>query len=135
MSQFPAQFLEYTEVVASVTYFACKTQFFECFSTFLKICFTSRPFFSENFYKMADSFFFKAKFASYSYHVYKETTWRNAVEHEKVTVATKSNEASKQIDPCCCAIQIKPGESIVTVGHIHREISWHYYFFLKEEGG
>ena len=66
--------------------------------------------------------------------MYKEATWRNAMENEKVTVAIESNEASKQIDPHCCAIQIKSGESVVTVGHIPREISRHCYFFLKEDG-
>ena len=84
---------------------------------------------------MADSLSFQAKVASRGYHVYKETTWRNAMENEKVTVAIESNEASKQIDPYCCAIQIKSGESVVTFGHITREISRHCYFFLKEKGG
>ena len=83
---------------------------------------------------MADSFSFQAKVASRGYHVYKETTWRNAMENEKDTVAIESNEASKQIDPYYCAVQIKSGESAVTVGHIPRETSWHCYFFLKEKG-
>ena len=39
---------------------------------------------------------------------------------KKVTVAIESNEASKQIDPHCCAAQIKSGASVVTVGHIFR---------------
>ena len=56
---------------------------------------------------MADSFSFPAKVASRCYHVYKETTWRNAMINEKVTVAIESNEASKQIKPYCCAIQTK----------------------------
>ena len=71
------------------TYFACKNQFFERFSIFLKICFNSRSIFPDNFYKMDDSFSFQAKVASRGYHVYKETTWRNAMENEKVTVATE----------------------------------------------
>ena len=57
------------------------------------------------------------------------------MENEKVTVAIESNEASKQIDTYCCAIHIKSGESVVTVGHIIREISRHCYFYLKEKGG
>ena len=84
---------------------------------------------------MADSLSFQAKVASRGYHVYKETIWRNATENEKVTVAIESNEASKQIDSYCCAIQIKSGESVVTVGHITREISRNFYLFLKEKGG
>ena len=84
---------------------------------------------------MADSFFFQAKVASRGYNMYKETTWRNAMENEKVTVAIESNEGSKQIDPYCCAIQIKSGESVLTVCHMPREISRHCYFFLKEEEG
>ena len=55
------------------------------------------------------------------------------LENEKVTIAIESNEASKQIDPHCCAMQIKSGESVVTVNHIPREISRHCYFVLKEE--
>ena len=37
ISQFPAQLLEYTGFVVSVTYFASKNQFFERFSIFFKI--------------------------------------------------------------------------------------------------
>ena len=37
--------------------------------------------------------------------------------------------------PIFCAIQIKSGESVVTVGHMPGEIPWHCYFFLEEEGG
>ena len=36
---------------------------------------------------MTDSFSSQAKFSSRGYHVYKETTWRNAIENEKVTVS------------------------------------------------
>ena len=50
---------------------------------FLKSCFTSRSVFPDNIYKMADSFCFQAKVASRDYHVYKVTTWRNAMENEK----------------------------------------------------
>ena len=66
--------------------------------------------------------------------MYKYTTWKNVMENEKVTVATELNEASNQIDPYCCAILIKSGESVVTAGHIFRKISWHCYFFLRDEG-
>ena len=78
MNHFPAQLLEYIRVVASVTYSACKNLFCERFSIFLKICFT------DNFYKMADSFFFQAKIAIRGYHVDKDTTWRNTMKNEKV---------------------------------------------------
>ena len=73
MSHFPAQLLEYIRVVASVTYSACKNLFCERFSIF-----------PDNFYKMADSFFFQAKIAIRGYHVYKETTRRNTMKNEKV---------------------------------------------------
>ena len=36
---------------------------------------------------MTDSFSFQAKVSSRGYDVYKETTWRNATENEKVTVS------------------------------------------------
>ena len=42
------------------------------------------------------------------------------METEKVIIAIESNEVSKQTDPYCCAIQIKFGESIVTVGYTIR---------------
>ena len=83
---------------------------------------------------MADSFSYQAKVTSSGYHMNEETTWRNAMGNEKVTAEIESNEASMQIDTYCCAIQIKSGESIVTAGHIPREISRHCYFLLKEEG-
>ena len=54
------------------------------------------------------------------------------MENEKVIVAIHSNEASKQINPYCCAIWVKSGESVVTVDYLPREISRHCYFFLKE---
>ena len=70
---------------------------------------------------MTDNFSSQAKVSSCGYHVYKETTWRNAIENEKVTVSIEQNEALKQIDPYCCAIQIKSGENVVAAGHIPRE--------------
>ena len=100
-----------------------------------KNLFFSISIFLDNFYKVADSFSFQAKVVSLVYHVYKETALRNAMKNEKVTVTIESNEVSKQIDPNCCAIQIKSDESVVTVGHIPREISRYCCFFLKEEGG
>ena len=50
----------------------------------------------------------------------------------KKSLAVELNEVSKQIIPYCCAIQIKSGEIVKTLGHIPREISWHCSFFLKE---
>ena len=44
---------------------------------------------------MVDSFSYQAKVASRGCHMNKETTWRNAMENEKVTTAIESNEASK----------------------------------------
>lgn len=55
--------------------------------------------------------------------------------NENVIITIETNEASKQIDPYCCAIQIKSSDCLVTVGHIPREISRHCYFFMTEEGG
>ena len=51
------------------------------------------------------------------------------------TVTIETNKASEEIDPCCCAIQIKSGESGVTVGRIPRENFQHCCFFSKEQGG
>ena len=45
------------------------------------------------------------------------------------------NLTSKQIDPYCCAVKISAGGSLVTVGHVPREISRFVYFFIRDEGG
>ena len=69
--------------------------------------------------------------------MYKETTWTNAIENEKVTVAIESNEASKQVNSRCCPIHIKSGESIVKgeiSGRFQEDFSA-LLFLLKEEGG
>ena len=68
-------------------YVHVKTSFLNAFQSFLKICFTSRSIFPDNFYKTADSSAFQAKAASRDYHVYKETTWRNALEIKSTDIA------------------------------------------------
>ena len=57
------------------------------------------------------------------------------MEKSLLQLKIESNVASKQIDPYCCAVQIKSSEIIVSVGHISREISHHCYSFFTEEGG
>ena len=88
ISQFPAQLLEYTGFVVSVTYFASKNQFFERFSIFLKIySLLQDQSFQTIFTKWQIVSVFQAKVGSRGYHVYKETTWRNTMENGKITVA------------------------------------------------
>ena len=82
------------------------------------------------------AFTFTAKVASRGFHVYKNTTWNDVKEGDKVVVEIERNPKSKEIDPYCCAIKtsLSSGE-LKTVGHIPREVSRHFYFFIKEEGG
>ena len=80
---------------------------------------------------------FKAKIASRGYHVFKETSWRNAKEGDEVKVELETNKSSNKIDPYACAIRAKEEyfKGWKTVGRIPREISRHVYFFIKSEGG
>ena len=56
---------------------------------------------------------------------------------EKVTVEMETKKFSLEVDPYACAIKIKNRffDSLITVGHIPREISRHLHFFIKTEGG
>ena len=80
---------------------------------------------------------FTATVASRDYHVYKNTSWTNAKVGEKVTVDMETKKSSLEVDPYACAIKIKNPffDSLITVGHIPREISRHVQFFIKTEGG
>ena len=80
---------------------------------------------------------FTATVASRGYHVYKNTSWSNAKVGEKVTVKMETKKSSLEIDPYACAIKIKNCffDSLITVGHIPREISPHVLFFIRTEGG
>ena len=46
-------------------------------------------------------------------------------------------KSSLEVDPYACVIKIKNRffDSLITVGHIPREISRHVHFFIKTEGG
>ena len=79
---------------------------------------------------------FAATVASRDYHVYKNTSWTNAKVGEKVTIEMETKKSSLEVDPYACAIKIKNRffDSLITVGHIPREIS-HVHFFIKAEGG
>ena len=80
---------------------------------------------------------FDAKIASRGFHVYKESTWKNAKIGEKVKVEVETNKKSITVDPYACAIRVKHRffDTWVSVGLIPREISRHVYFFIKVEGG
>ena len=84
---------------------------------------------------MSNLLSFSSKIASRGYHVYMNTTWQNAFVGERVWVQIENNLTSKQIDPYCCAVKISSGGSLVTVGHVPREISRFVYFFIRDEGG
>ena len=56
---------------------------------------------------------------------------------EKKLVKMETKKSSLKVDPYACAIKVKNRffDSLITVGHIPREISWHLHFFIKIEGG
>ena len=80
---------------------------------------------------------FTATVASRGYHVYKNKSWTNAKVGEKVTVEMETKKVSLEVDPYACAIKIKNCffNSLITIGHLHCEISRHVHFFIKTESG
>ena len=76
------------------------------------------------------------RITSRGYHVYRNSSWRNAKAGQRVKVEKETSGTSKSIDPYACAIKIKNRffDNWITVGHIPREISRHSYFFMKEGG-
>ena len=82
-----------------------------------------------------DAFTFTATVASKGYHVHKTTSWINAKAGEKGTVELETTAWSLDTDPYACAIRIKNKyfSSLITVGHIPRDISRHVHFFIKTE--
>ena len=79
---------------------------------------------------------FDSKIAARGYHVYKNTTWKNAKAGQKVKVQVETNKSSKESDPYACAIKVKNNffDNWMTVGHIPREISRHCFYFIQEGG-
>ena len=78
---------------------------------------------------------FASKITSRGYHVCRNSTWQNAKPGHKLKMERQTNKLSKSVDPYVCAIKIKLQffDTWLTVGHILREVSLHYYFFM--EGG
>ena len=76
-----------------------------------------------------DAFTFTATVASKGYHVHKTTSWINAKAGEKGTVELETTAWSLDTDPYACAIRIKNKyfSSLITVGHIPRDISRHVH--------
>ena len=54
---------------------------------------------------------------------------------EEIFVQIETNDASKKIDPCCCAIKALIFGKLKTLRHIPRKASRHIFFFIGEEGG
>ena len=67
---------------------------------------------------------------------YKNTSGANAKMGEKVTIEMETKKFSLEVDPYACAIKIKNRffDSLITVGHIPREITL-LHFFIKTEDG
>ena len=85
----------------------------------------------------AATYSFEATTASRVYHVFKNTSWVNLKEGDKVQVELKTNKNSIRIDLNACAIRVKGKyfNATKTVGQIPREISRHAYFLIKEDEG
>ena len=79
---------------------------------------------------------FNSKIAARGYHVYKNTTRKNAKAGQKVKVQVETNKSSKESDPYACAIKVKNNvfDNWMTVGQIPREISRHCFYFIQEGG-
>ena len=79
---------------------------------------------------------FDKRIASRGYHVYRNSTWKNAKAGQRVKVEKETSATSKSIDHYACAIKIKNRffGNRITVGHIPTEIFRHCYFFMKEGG-
>ena len=56
---------------------------------------------------------------------------------KKLPSRWKQKKSSPEVNPYACAIKIKNRffDSLITVGHIPREISRHVHFFIKTEDG
>ena len=78
---------------------------------------------------------FSSTIASRGYHIFMHTTWDNAYVGEKIIVQIEQNQEPREIDPYCCAIKIKYNSVWITVGHIPRELSRFFFFFIRDEGG
>ena len=92
-------------------------------------------YFCDNFYSMSLSF--QTEVASRGFHIYKSTTWENVNIGQESSVKLESletNEDSKKIDSCCCAIKNMISRKLETVGHMPREVSRYAYLYIKEEG-
>ena len=81
-------------------------------------------------------FSFDKRIVSRGYHVYRNSSWKNAKAGQRVKVEKETSATSKLVDPYACVIKIKYRffDNWITVRHIPREISRHCYFFMKEGG-
>ena len=52
-------------------------------------------------------FSFDKRIASRGYHVYRNSSWKNAKAGQRVKVEKETSATSKSIDPYACAIKIK----------------------------
>ena len=88
---------------------------------------------TDKIYNLNKTYSFDSKIASRGYHVYRNSTWQNAKSGLKVKKEIETNKSSKSIDPYTCAIKIKHKvfDTWLTVEHIPRKISHHFYFFSK----
>ena len=89
----------------------------------------------KGFVNMAYSFQFKV--AALCYHIYKNTTWEEAIIVSRILIELETDERYKKIDPYCCSVKaiVSLSQQMKTMGHIPKEISRYLYFSLKEGNG
>ena len=72
--------------------------------------------------------------ASRGFYIFKNTIWENIKMIEEISVRIETNNASKKIDPYCCAIKALVSGNLESVGQTPREVSRYFFFFIGEEG-
>ena len=79
---------------------------------------------------------FEENITSRGYLIFRHTTWTNAKAGDKVTVMTKIDKSSLDVDPHACAIKLKYHyfDAYLTVGHIPRKRSRQCFYYIKEGG-
>ena len=75
---------------------------------------------------------FEKTTVSIEYQIYKSTSWSKATVGDKVMKEQGTKKESLGIDSYAYAVKSKNKyfKHLITVGHIHREIFRHVYFFI-----
>lgn len=66
--------------------------------------------------------------------VFRNSTWQSVKPGQNVKVKMKTNKSSKAVHPYVCVIKTKYQffDTSLIVGHIPRQMSCQYHFFMKK---